>query len=138
MVVSDGRHLIEKIEFIRFESDVEQLLANRRQYENPAKGAGDRVEQALSNLRMCSGNNKPCKEVEPDGKDEELIALRRQLVVKYVTGLPEDTSESIAAAAEAEVAAREAAVIQRGKEVRQKAAQSKERGKQNEDIDSGK
>ena len=59
-------------------------------------------------------------------------------MLKYGIGLPEDTSESTAAAAEAKVAATEATVIQRGKEVRQKVAQSKEWGRQNEDIDRGK
>ena len=59
-------------------------------------------------------------------------------MAKYGIGLPEDTPESIAVVAEAEVAATEAAVMHRGKEVRQKAAQSKKRGKQNGYIDSGK
>ena len=38
-----------------------------------------------------------------------MIALQRQLVVKFGTGLPEDTPESITAVAEAEVAATEVA-----------------------------
>ena len=59
-------------------------------------------------------------------------------MVKFGTGLPEDTPESITAVAEAEVAATEVPAVQRGKEIRQKAAQSKKRGKQNGYIDSGK
>ena len=71
MVTSNGCHLIEEIEFIKSESAVEQLLANRGHYMNSIKGAGDRVKQALSKLRMCSDISESSKEVELGGKKED-------------------------------------------------------------------